>query len=184
MTDCRLSKIDFARCCGRRVQVDFAGGDISSNGGVPLLSAADRRHRHGPRPGRRHPPQAAQDRRRRHPKLKARQPASLKRLPGQGPVPPCCRKAQARIAPRQDGTKTTIRSTSAAFGLAKNCQNPPVNTGKTPPSPRRHPKLRQRQAEPPAKQNRQQSRKTSYFTIVRDQSGPGSVPSDRGRLAC
>ena len=93
------------------------------------------------------------------------------------PVPPCCRKAQARIAPRQDGTKTTIRSTSAAFGLAKNCQNPPVNTGKTPPSPRRHPKLRQRQAKPPAKQNRQQSRKTSYFTIVRDQSGPGSVPS-------
>ncbi len=43
MTDCNLSKIEFPRCCGRRVEVDFAGGDISSNGGALLLSAADRR---------------------------------------------------------------------------------------------------------------------------------------------
>jgi len=43
VTDCNLSKIEFPRCCGRRVEVDFSGGDISSNGGAPLLSAADRR---------------------------------------------------------------------------------------------------------------------------------------------
>ncbi len=43
MTDCTLSKIAFPRCCGRRVEADFAGGDISSNGGAPLLAAADRR---------------------------------------------------------------------------------------------------------------------------------------------
>jgi len=43
VTDCNLSKIEFPRCCGRRVEVDFAGGDISSNGGAQLLAAADRR---------------------------------------------------------------------------------------------------------------------------------------------
>ena len=43
MTDCTLSKIEFPRCCGRRVEADFAGGDISSNGGALLLAAADRR---------------------------------------------------------------------------------------------------------------------------------------------
>jgi len=43
VTDGNLSKIEFPRCCGRRVEVDFAGGDISSNGGAPLLSAVDRR---------------------------------------------------------------------------------------------------------------------------------------------
>ena len=43
MTDRTLSKIEFPRCCRRRVEVDFAGGDITSNGGALLLSAADRR---------------------------------------------------------------------------------------------------------------------------------------------
>ena len=43
MTDCTLSKIEFPRCRGRRVEADFGGGDISSNGGALLLSAADRR---------------------------------------------------------------------------------------------------------------------------------------------
>ena len=43
MTDGSLSKIEFPRCCGRRVEVDFAGGAISSNGGAQLLSAVDRR---------------------------------------------------------------------------------------------------------------------------------------------
>ena len=43
MTDCTLSKIEFPRCCRRVVQADFSGGDISSNGGVMLLAAADRR---------------------------------------------------------------------------------------------------------------------------------------------
>ena len=43
MTNCTLSKIEFPRCRGRRVEADFAGGDISSNGGVALLALADRR---------------------------------------------------------------------------------------------------------------------------------------------
>ncbi len=43
MTDCTLSKIEFPRCRGRRVEADFAGGDISSNGGALLLAAADHR---------------------------------------------------------------------------------------------------------------------------------------------
>lgn len=43
MTDCSFSKIAFPRRCGRRVEADFAGGDITSNGGVLLLSASDRR---------------------------------------------------------------------------------------------------------------------------------------------
>ncbi len=43
MTDCTLSKIEFPRCCGRVVEADFGGGDISSNGGALLVAAADRR---------------------------------------------------------------------------------------------------------------------------------------------
>lgn len=43
MTDYSFSKIAFPRRCGRRVEADFAGGDITSNGGVLLLSASDRR---------------------------------------------------------------------------------------------------------------------------------------------
>ena len=43
MTDCILSKIEFPRCCGRVVEADFGGGDISSNGGALLVAAADRR---------------------------------------------------------------------------------------------------------------------------------------------
>ena len=43
MTDCTLSKIELPRCCGRRVALDFTGGDISSNGGALLLAAAERR---------------------------------------------------------------------------------------------------------------------------------------------
>ncbi len=43
MTDCNLSKIEFPACSKRRVEVDFAGGDISSNGGALLLARADQR---------------------------------------------------------------------------------------------------------------------------------------------
>jgi hypothetical protein len=43
VTDCTLSTIGFPRSCGRLVEADFAGGDISSNGGALLLAAADRR---------------------------------------------------------------------------------------------------------------------------------------------
>ncbi len=43
MTDCILSKTLFPACRKRRVAVDFAGGEISSNGGVGLLDLAERR---------------------------------------------------------------------------------------------------------------------------------------------
>ena len=43
MTDCTPSKIALPGCRGRRVAADFAGGDISSNGGAALLALADRR---------------------------------------------------------------------------------------------------------------------------------------------
>ena len=43
MTDCTFTKIEFSSCCKRRVEADFAGGEISSNGGALLLSLADRR---------------------------------------------------------------------------------------------------------------------------------------------
>ena len=43
MTDCTFTKIEFPSCCKRRVESDFAGGEISSNGGALLLSLADRR---------------------------------------------------------------------------------------------------------------------------------------------
>ncbi len=42
MTDCTLSKIEFPACRKRRVEADFSGGDITSNGGVLLLRQADR----------------------------------------------------------------------------------------------------------------------------------------------
>ena len=43
MTDCTFTKIEFPSCCKRRLEADFAGGEISSNGGALLLSLADRR---------------------------------------------------------------------------------------------------------------------------------------------
>ncbi len=43
MTDCNLPKLELPACRRRRVEVDFAGGDISSNGGVGLLDLAERR---------------------------------------------------------------------------------------------------------------------------------------------
>ena len=42
MTDCTSSSIDFPACRKRRVEADFSGGDITSNGGVLLLRQADR----------------------------------------------------------------------------------------------------------------------------------------------
>ena len=41
MTDCTFSKIEFPACNRRRVELDFAGGDISSNGGALLLAQAE-----------------------------------------------------------------------------------------------------------------------------------------------
>ncbi len=42
MTDCTQLSWKFPACRRRRVEADFAGGDITSNGGVLLLRAADR----------------------------------------------------------------------------------------------------------------------------------------------
>ncbi|MDP6120749.1 MAG: transposase, partial [Rhodospirillales bacterium] len=42
MTDCISLSFDFPACRKRRVEADFSGGDISSNGGVLLLRQADR----------------------------------------------------------------------------------------------------------------------------------------------
>ena len=42
MTDCTPLSFDFPACRKRRVEADFSGGDITSNGGVLLLRQADR----------------------------------------------------------------------------------------------------------------------------------------------
>ncbi|MDP7241158.1 MAG: transposase, partial [Rhodospirillales bacterium] len=42
MTDCISLSFDFPACRKRRVEADFSGGDITSNGGVLLLRQADR----------------------------------------------------------------------------------------------------------------------------------------------
>ena len=43
MTDCTQGSFGFPACRKRSVEVDFSGGAVSSNGGVLLLRAADRR---------------------------------------------------------------------------------------------------------------------------------------------
>ena len=43
MTNCILPTLQLPACKRRRVEVDFSGGDISSNGGVGLLDLAERR---------------------------------------------------------------------------------------------------------------------------------------------
>ena len=42
MTDCTSLSFEFPACRKRRVEADYSGGDISSNGGVLLLRQADR----------------------------------------------------------------------------------------------------------------------------------------------
>lgn len=42
MTDCTSSGLEFPACRKRRVEADFSGGEITSNGGVLLLRQADR----------------------------------------------------------------------------------------------------------------------------------------------
>ncbi len=42
MTDCSPLSFEFPACRKRRIEADFSGGDISSNGGVLLLRQADR----------------------------------------------------------------------------------------------------------------------------------------------
>ncbi len=43
MAKCYQSALPFPRLAGRRVEVEFSGGDITSNGGSPLLLQVDRR---------------------------------------------------------------------------------------------------------------------------------------------
>ncbi|MCH8197517.1 MAG: transposase, partial [Proteobacteria bacterium] len=42
MTNCTSLSFDFPACRKRRVEADFSGGEITSNGGVLLLRQADR----------------------------------------------------------------------------------------------------------------------------------------------
>ena len=42
MTHCTSFQFEFAACRKRRVEADFPGGEITSNGGVLLLRQADR----------------------------------------------------------------------------------------------------------------------------------------------
>ena len=43
MTDCSASQLEFASCQGRKIQADFEGGEVSSDGGLLLLREVDRR---------------------------------------------------------------------------------------------------------------------------------------------
>ncbi len=43
MTDCSSDRLSFPACRGRRVEADFDGGAVTSNGGTLLLRQADRR---------------------------------------------------------------------------------------------------------------------------------------------
>lgn len=43
MTKCKSIQLEFASCQGRKVQADFEGGEVSSDGGLLLLREVDRR---------------------------------------------------------------------------------------------------------------------------------------------
>ena len=43
MAKCYQSALPFPRLTGRRVEVEFSGGDFTSNGGSPLTQEVDRR---------------------------------------------------------------------------------------------------------------------------------------------
>ena len=43
MTDCNSTQLKFSCCQGRKVQADFNGGNVSSDGGVLLLREVDRK---------------------------------------------------------------------------------------------------------------------------------------------
>ncbi|MDB4538220.1 transposase, partial [Akkermansiaceae bacterium] len=43
MTDCNPTQLEFSSCQGRKVQADFKGGNVSSDGGVLLLREVDKR---------------------------------------------------------------------------------------------------------------------------------------------
>jgi len=42
VTDCTPTRLEFARCQRRRVEMEFSGGEISSDDGVLVLSELDR----------------------------------------------------------------------------------------------------------------------------------------------
>ena len=161
MTDCTLSKIEFPRCCRRVVQADFSGGDISSNGGVMLLAAADRRlgllsalarRLHDHRPGRHHPLKAAQDRRRGDPQHKACHLASLHGLSRQGFVQPGRRTTETRIdrrhGHRQSPSPRQIAPPAIPSGRAEEAKTAP-QTAKI----NKHKRSPTQSANAPAKKN-------------------------------
>lgn len=43
MTDCNQQTFEFSSACGRKVEADFQGGEVSSDGGLLLLREVDRR---------------------------------------------------------------------------------------------------------------------------------------------
>ncbi|MCH7479676.1 MAG: transposase [SAR324 cluster bacterium] len=43
MTKCSRDQLEFPGCRGRKVEAEFSGGDVTSDGGVLLLRQADRR---------------------------------------------------------------------------------------------------------------------------------------------
>jgi hypothetical protein len=43
MTDCNTIQLEFSSCRGRKVQADFGGGEVSSDGGLLLLREVDRK---------------------------------------------------------------------------------------------------------------------------------------------
>lgn len=43
MTDCNTIQLEFSSCRGRKVQADFSGGEVSSDGGLLLLREVDRK---------------------------------------------------------------------------------------------------------------------------------------------
>jgi hypothetical protein len=43
MTVCTTKKIEFARSKGRKIEAEFSGGDVTSDGGILLLKMADQK---------------------------------------------------------------------------------------------------------------------------------------------
>ena len=43
MTECYQTAIRFPAVARRKIEADFSGGDITGNGGIPLLAQVDRR---------------------------------------------------------------------------------------------------------------------------------------------
>ena len=102
------------------------------------------RHRDGPRPGRHHPSQALEDRRRHCAQHAARALPTLQRLPGQGPVHAGCRPARPRIA-----VKKRVQSRPESRRRAFQHRRSPENRPCPPKRPRRPAGARRPRPTPP-----------------------------------